>query len=128
MKGLSLLILTERLAICKLPPGAPAPQRPAEAHFWSVTCTDQEMSVVLPEEDIQAGWVAETGWRAVMVTGPLDFGLTGVLASLALPLARPGVSIFAISTYETDYVLVRKEDLEKARQVLTRNGHRVLDR
>jgi len=124
---LTLLILPDTLAICRLPPDAPVPQRPEGATFWSITCSDTETSVVLPENLAPAHWVAERGWRVLKVAGPLDFGLTGVLASLAVPLAEAGVSIFAVSTYNTDYILLREKDLEKARRVLTRSGHSMRD-
>ena len=71
---------------------------------------------------MQAGWKAEKGWRCLKVLGPLDLGLTGILASLAAPLAEAGVPIFAISTYDTDYILVKEENLEKARQGLQASG------
>jgi len=72
---------------------------------------------------VSAGWEAEIGWRCLKVLGPLDFSLTGILASLAVPLAEASVSIFAMSTYNTDYILVREGDLEKAKQVLLAIGH-----
>ena len=125
--NLTLQILADRLAICRLSPSEPVPQRPEDARLWSVTCTNEETSVVLPEGNVPAQWVAERGWRCLKVVGPLDFDLSGILASLAVPLAEAGVSIFAVSTYSTDYVLLREKDLEKARQVLTRNGHSVRD-
>jgi hypothetical protein len=70
---------------------------------------------------------AERGWRALAVAGPLDFALTGVLAALAGPLADAGVSIFAIATYDTDYVLVRADRLADAVGALRAAGHRVAD-
>jgi hypothetical protein len=125
MKGLNLCVLPGRLAICRLAPDAPVPERPAGAEFWSVTRTSDELSIVLPEEHVPAGGEAETGWRCLKVKGPLDFGLTGILASLATPLAKAGVSIFALSTYDTDYVLVKDSDLEEAKRALSAGGHRV---
>ncbi len=122
-KGLSLTILPERLAICRLPPEEALPERPPHARFWSVTHTEEELSIVLPEEYAPAGSRAETGWRGLKVQGPLDFDLTGILASLAAPLAEASVSIFAISTYNTDYILVKENDLEKAKQALRASGH-----
>lgn len=123
MKNLSLVVLPERLAVCRLSPDEPIPERLTCARFWSVTCTDEELSVVLPEKMVSAGWEAEIGWRCLKVLGPLDFSLTGILASLAVPLAEASVSIFAMSTYNTDYILVREGDLEKAKQVLLAIGH-----
>jgi hypothetical protein len=69
----------------------------------------------------------EAGWRALAVQGPLDFGLTGILAALAAPLAAARISIFAVSTYDTDYVLVRDRDLERAVLALREAGHSVSD-
>jgi hypothetical protein len=83
--------------------------------------------VVLPEQVVPGHWKAERGWRCLKVLGPLDFDLIGILASLAVPLAEAGVSIFAVSTYSTDYILLREKDLEKAKRVLTRNGHSTRD-
>ena len=125
-KGLSLTILPERLAICRLPPEEALPERPPQARFWSVTRTEEELSIVLPEEYAPAGSRAETGWRGLKVEGPLDFDTPGILASLALPLAKAGISIFALSTYDTDYILVKEKDLEKAKRALRANGHTLL--
>ena len=123
--NLKLQILADRLAICRLSSGEPVPQRPGGARFWSVTCTNEETSVVPPEGSVPAQWVAERGWRCLKVAGPLDFGLTGILASMSVPLAEAGVSIFAISTYDTDYVLVKEDDLEEATRALQGYGHSV---
>jgi hypothetical protein len=67
----------------------------------------------------------EGGWRALKVAGPLDFELVGILASLAVPLARSGVSIFAVSTYNTDYVLVKASLLDRAARTLREHGHEI---
>jgi hypothetical protein len=99
------------------------PSALAASRFWSVTRTDQELSVVLPEVNVPPGWQAERGWRCLAVQGPLDFRQVGVLASLSVPLAEAGISIFALSTYDTDYLLLRDADLECARVALARHGH-----
>lgn len=87
--------------------------------------TAAETTVVCAEETVPGDVRAERGFRALAVAGPLDFALTGVLAALALPLAEAGVSIFAVSTYDTDHVLVREERLEEAVAALRAAGHRV---
>jgi hypothetical protein len=125
VKGLSLRILTGRLAVCRLPPDAPLPKLATRANFWSVTRTEEELTIVLPEEAAPAGWQAERGWHCFKVLGPLDFSLTGILASLASSLAEASVPIFAISTYGTDYILVKEEKLEKAKRALVANGHTI---
>jgi len=123
VKRLSLIILPYRLAICRLFPDEPIPEFLSLSPFWSITRTSDELSVVLSEEIVPVDWKAETGWRCLKVIGPLDLGLTGSLASLAVPLCEAGVSIFVISTYDTDYLLVREDTLEKAKQMLLESGH-----
>lgn len=125
MKQLVLSVLPQRLAVCRLDPDDVIPDWVPGHSFWSVTRTDEELSLVLPEEGAPAGWKAEKGWRCFKVHGPLDFCLTGVLASLASPLAEADISIFAISTYDSDYILVREWDLDKAKGVLLDSGHTI---
>jgi hypothetical protein len=85
-----------------------------------------ELSVVCQEELVPANIRAENGWRGLKVEGPLDFALTGILAGLASALAQAGVSLFAISTFDTDYILVKEKDLAKAIRALEQAGHRVV--
>jgi hypothetical protein len=115
--------LPERFAICQLPARASLPEPPAQAPFYCVTRTDEELSIVLPEASAPAQWKADKGWRCLKVLGPLDFGLTGILASLSTTLAEAGVSVFAVSTYDTDYILVKGDALEKAIRALSSRGH-----
>ena len=81
---------------------------------------------MVPEEAVPPGCRAEPGWRCVKVIGPLNFGLTGILVSVASPLAEAGVSVFALSTYDTDYFLLRQADLTTAKRILAEEGHRVI--
>jgi uncharacterized protein len=90
--------------------------------FWSVTRTSQELSVVAPEAAFPPEWKIEGDWRALQVKGPLDFSLTGILSSITAPLAGAGISIFAISTFDTDFILVKQDKLEDAKIVLVQNG------
>ena len=126
VKSLSLTILPQRFAICRLFPDEPIPTFLSLSPFWSITRTSYELSVVLSEEIVPADWKVETGWRCLKVVGPLDFDLTGSLASLTMPLSEAGISIFAISTYDTDYLLVREDTLKKATQILLESGHVVI--
>jgi hypothetical protein len=125
-RSLQLELLAGTLAVCRLDPGAPLPAW-AAGSFVSLTRTDTELSIVCSAESVPAGVQAEGGWRALRVRGPLGFGLTGVLASLASPLASSGVSIFVVSTYDTDYLLVQDRDLDRARHALVRAGHTFAD-
>jgi len=122
---LTLSLMTETLAVARMAPGdVPPAWLDFSISFLSVTRTADEISIVAPESAVPDRVRAERGWRAFKVEGPLDFSMTGVLASIAGPLAEAGVPIFALSTYDTDYVLVRGGDLGRAREVLART-HRV---
>jgi len=126
MAPLRLTILPEALAVCRLAAGDAFPAWLPPHGFVSVTRTSDELSIVCPQDAVPPGVPCEPGWCALAVAGPLDFGLTGILASIATPLAEAGISIFAISTFDTDYVLVKAERLDDAVEALRRAGHRFL--
>lgn len=120
---LTLSLLPESLAVARLPAGAALPGWVDWSDpFVTVSRTRDELSVVCPEARVPAEAQAERGWRGFKVEGPLDFALTGILARLAAPLAEAGISIFAISTFDTDYLLVRAGDLAAATSVLQREN------
>lgn len=123
MRTLSLMLLPGRFAVCRLDPAANLPSPAGRDGFWSVTRTAEEISVVLPESAAQPEWRIEAGWRAFQVAGPLAFGLTGVVASLTQPLAEAGVPVFVLSTFDTDYLLVKEQNLEHAQETLAGAGH-----
>ena len=120
-----LRVLPDTLAICRLAAQAPVPGWAAGPGLVGVTRTADELSIVCPQDRVPPGTVCEPGWRCLQVAGPLAFSMSGVLASLSAPLAEARISIFAVSTYDTDYLLLRQNDLERARQTLTAAGHRV---
>lgn len=122
---LEITVLPARYAICRLAPQVAWPALQEKGAFVSVTRTDDELSVVCEERFMPADALAERGRRLLRVLGPLDFSSTGVLAALAAPLAAAGISIFAISTYDTDYLLVPENDLEPAIATLERAGHAI---
>ncbi len=125
MAELTLILSPERIAVCRLPPTAPIPPLPLNASLVSLTLTPDELSLIVPEYAAPEDARIAGGWRALRVAGALDFSLTGILASLATPLAKAGVSIFAISTFDTDYLLVQETELEQAIMVLRAEGHTV---
>lgn len=122
---LQLEIVPGRLAICRLDPTAAIPDWALKGAFSSITRTPEELSIVCAEDAAPLNVLATRGWRGLRVAGTLDFALTGVLAGLAQPLAEAGVSIFAISTYDTDYLLVEHSNLERAVAVLKHAGYQV---
>lgn len=124
-RRLRLEVVAGRYAVVRLGPGERLPDWAGGGPFVSITRTDAELSVVCPEEVVPAGAQAERGWRCLRVAGPLGFGTTGVLASLAGPLASSGVSIFVVSTYDTDYLLLQERDLDRGLDALGRAGHDV---
>ncbi|MGE5254884.1 MAG: ACT domain-containing protein [Planctomycetaceae bacterium] len=121
----NILLLPETYAVCRLEKKAPIPKWGIKGGLSSITRTEEELSVVCLEKQIPRAVKKEGGWRVLKVEGPLDFSLTGLLASLTAPLAREGISLFALSTYDTDYLLVKEGKLEKAIQGLREEGYEV---
>ena len=118
-------VLAGLYAICRLAPDAPIPPWARGAELTAIACTPEEVSVVCAEERVPPGVRASTGWRVLKLRGPFDLAAVGVLAAVAEPLARAGVSIMAIATFDTDYVLVRDNQLSSAMEALGVAGHRV---
>jgi hypothetical protein len=127
LRPLDLSILPETFAICRLGPSAPAPDWAGGGEVSSITRTVNELSIVCRQANVPEGVAANRGWRAIRVAGTLDFSLTGILASLATPLADAGIPIYALSTHDTDYVLLRDEDLGRAVAALAAAGHRFFE-
>lgn len=119
---MKLSILEGTFSVCRLYSRTPIPNWVDRKSFHSITKTESEISVVCRDEKLPPEVIAEKGWRIIKVDGTLDFSLTGVLASIATPLASAKISIFAISTFDTDYILVKDEKLLKAKTALTEAG------
>ena len=114
------------LAICRLPAGTPTPGWAERAQrFLTISRTADELSITADAEVVPPEAHCARGYRAIRIHGPLAFDLVGVLASIAAPLAAANISIFNISTYDTDYILVKSGDLARAVAALERAGHRV---
>jgi hypothetical protein len=122
---LTLSVWAERYAICHFPARTPVPEWAMQGNFSSVTVTIDEVSIICGETLVPHGTECEPGWRLFRCEGPLDFSLTGIMASIAEPLADANITIFPIATYDTDYVLVRETQLEETIQALTGYGHAV---
>ena len=118
--------ITDRFSVCKLAPGAPIPSWATSGSFWAITRTSDELSIVCADENVPVDVQCERDWRMLQVAGPLDFALTGILAAIATPLAEAGVSIFALSTFDTDYILVREQAVDPAIKALTQAGHWII--
>jgi hypothetical protein len=124
-RRLTISTLPGRLAVCGLDPGEQVPAWASSGSFTSVTRTEEELSVVCAEDAVPDRVKCEKGWRCLRIRGPLAFSETGVLSSLSAPLARAGISIFVVSTYDTDNILVKEELLGTAQAVLVSEGHTI---
>jgi hypothetical protein len=121
-------VLGEQLAVCRLPSEARIPAWALEGGFFCVVRTRDELSIVCREDVCTAdripdGAPVERGWVALKLEGPFPFSMTGVLASFVQPLAEAGIPIFALSTFDTDYVLIKRQDLEQAVLALAAARH-----
>ena len=126
---LELRLLAGEYAICRLPPASspPAPLLRGTRGVVSITWTAEELSIVCLRGLAPEGANVDQPWRCFQVRGPLDLAMTGVLASLAAPLAAAGIAVFAVCTYDTDYLLVRSATVTQAARVLEIAGYRVAE-
>src|SRR5574341_110782 len=122
---LTLSLLAGTFAVCRLPPAWPVPDWATRGGFSSITRTADELSIVCPQANVPDGIPSDSDWQALKVEGPLDLSLVGIMANLTAPLARAGVNIFAVSTYDTDYLLVKQDRLIEAVKALSEAGFKV---
>jgi len=119
----ALTLLAGEFSVCRLAPGTPMPGEPDRASFWSAARTADELSVVTPAGTEPGGARVEMGWRVFKAEGPMAFSELGVLAGITGALSSAGVSIFAISTFDTDYILFKGEQLTAALEGLLAAGY-----
>jgi hypothetical protein len=124
-RGMSLTLLPDAIAICHLDAKAPVPAWAVSADWWSVTRTGDELSVVCAESRVPGNIASSRGWRAIKFDGPLPLDQTGILASVTAPLAAARVSVFALATFSTDFVLIPAAQQRAAIDALERAGHSV---
>lgn len=129
-RGYTLTVLPESYAICRLAPDAAIPDWAlVPGDFVSISRTRDELSIVCREAGVPAdvrGAQVGRGRCCLRVEGPFDLSVVGVLAAIAQPLAKAGIAIFVVSTYDTDYVLLREADLDAATTALLAHGHTVV--
>jgi len=126
IRKLQMSPLLETFAICHLDPDSVVPAWGASGLFFSITRTPEELSVICPEANVSELVRANRGWRCLKVDTPMNFNEIGIVASLAVPLAEAGLSIFVVSSYETDYLLIKGKDFDAAVKALTAAGHEIL--
>ncbi len=120
-----LVLMSEAVAICRLAPDAAPPAWAMTSPYWSITRTPDELSVVCPEAAVPDDVAASRGWCALRFEGPLPLDQTGILASVTGPLAAAHVSLFALATFDTDYVLIPAAQRITAIAALEAAGHTV---
>jgi len=120
---LVLSVLEETFSIHRLAPDASLPEAVSECDFYSLSKTTDELSLVCPEHLAVKSEKSNPDWKCLKVAGPLDFELTGILAGITEVLAKEKLSVFAISTFDTDYILIKKQGLTAAISALERAGY-----
>ena len=120
---LVLSVLEETFSIHRLAPDASFPEAVSECDFYSLSKTTDELSLVCPEHLAVKSEKSNPDWKCLKVAGPLDFELTGILAGITEVLAKEKLSVFAISTFDTDYILIKKQGLTAAISALERVGY-----
>jgi hypothetical protein len=122
-RALKFSLLPGSYAICQFPAETPLPNWLPTAGFVSTTRTSEELSIVCPDSGIPTDVKADCGWSCLKLEGPFPFSLTGILSSFIAPLSANAIPIFAISTYDTDYVLIKQGFEGTALDVLRSAGH-----
>lgn len=125
MEKLKIKLLQGTYAVCQIEDTENFLSYFDEKDFFSVTKTEDEISVVMLQDKISSDVKAEKDWRILKVEGTLDFSLIGILAKISDILAKNQISIFVISTFNTDYILVKEEKVEKAILVLSEDGYEI---
>lgn len=126
-RSLKFTRIPESVAICRLNAGSPAPSWAFQGSFFSLTSTPEELSVVCPASQVPGNVQHEGGWACFKLIGPFPFDATGILASFIQPLAEGAIPIFAISTFDTDYFLVKDGWVSETLRVLREAGHELVE-
>jgi uncharacterized protein len=125
-KILTMKLLKERFGVCRLNKKSEIPEWVQNGDFYSITKTMDELSIVCLQDNIPDNVKCEKDWRVLKVEGPLEFSLIGVLSSISTILAFKKISIFAISTYDTDYILIKDKDIDNAINALSDERYEII--
>ncbi len=123
---LTMKLLKEKYGVCRLDKANSIPNWAIDGEFYSITKTEDELSIVCLQESIPTDIKYEKDWKVLKVEGPLDFALVGILAGISSLMASQGISIFAISTYDTDYILIKEKDIDNAIELLLNDKYAVI--
>ncbi|GER90205.1 amino acid-binding protein [Dictyobacter vulcani] len=122
-RRLVLALQPDMLAICRLEPTAYIGNDVLNGNFVAITKTDEELSIICPQENMPEEAIYTKGWRCLRIEGPFSHDTSGILASVLAPLAEAHLSVFTATTFDTGHVLVKEENLNRAIQILTQTGH-----
>jgi uncharacterized protein len=125
-KKLAMKALSGKYGVCRLSYNEDLPNWYSRSEFFSITKTSEELSIVCSQDSIPQNIKCERDWRILKVIGPLDFSLIGILSSISSILAQSGISIFALSTYDTDYILVKEKDFENTVIALSNESYEII--
>lgn len=125
-KKLTLRLLKDAYGVCRLQKDSQIPSWAFDGEFYSITKTDDELSIVCLENNIPQDIKCESDWRIFKIQGPLDFSLIGILSKISSLMAENQISIFAVSTYDTDYILIKENNLENALKILESDIYNVI--
>ena len=123
---LTMKLLKDKYGVCRFDKNEQVPSWALKGDFYSITKTEDELSVVCLEENINGNIKYEDNWRVLKIEGPLDFSLVGILAKISGLMADNSISIFAISTYDTDYILIKNDKIENAINIFENNKYKIV--
>lgn len=123
---LKMKLLKEKYGVCRLDKNELIPNWAVDGEFYSITKTEDELSIVCVQDKIPQGIKCEENWKVLKIEGPLDFSLVGILAAISNLMAKNSISIFAISTYDTDYILIKEKDVDRAIMALESDRYKVI--
>ena len=124
-KKLILKLLKNKYSVCRLNKYDEIPKWIFNEEFFSITKAEDELSIVCLQDKIKDDVLCERNWKVLKIEGPLDFSLIGILSKISTLMANNNISIFAISTYDTDYILIKEESIDKAIELLINNNYNV---
>lgn len=125
-RALTMELMKGLYGVCRLNRDEVLPGWAFQSSFYSITKTSDELSIICSQDNIPKDIRCEKDWRILRIEGPLDFSLIGILSSISTILAQKGISIFAVSTYDTDYILVKDKHIDIAIDALSAEKHEVI--
>ncbi|MBX4261975.1 ACT domain-containing protein [Clostridium estertheticum] len=126
-KILTMKLLNEKFSVCRLNKNEQIPEWVKNSSFYSISKTSDELSIVCSQDIIPSNIKCEKDWRILKVEGPLDFSLIGIISSISTILALKRISIFAVSTYDTDYILVKNKDIDNTILALSNERYEIIN-